>query len=249
MLSTQDLVDYSEGFYGFGNPQGKLWYIGLEEAGGKCKRVVADRLQLWKEKFASRRIVDGYEFHKQLMDCEGHSLKRLFEAESGTQATWNQLIRLQLAWNGSPNPQGAEISQYVAQNWARAASDNCLLELFPLPSPSVAEWSYSEWSDADFLRSREKYYDEFRAQRVEGIRALIQHYRPRAVIFYGRSRLPRWSEIAGFRWRDVADIRSDKPLIHQQDQTCYCVVPHPAARGTTSESFLQAGRMLRERCQ
>lgn len=248
MLDTQDLEEYSLKFYGFGNPGGKLWFIGLEEAGGKCERVVADRLHLWKHRFASAPIIDGLKFHTELMDCEGNSLKRLFEAESGTQATWNQLIRLQLAWNGSPNPQKLEISKFLAQNWAQADSDNCLLELFPLPSPSVTEWHYPRWSDADFLKSREKYHAEFRSRRVDGIRALIKEHGPKAVVFYGRTRLRCWSEIAGFRWRDVADIRSAEPLINQQGQTCYCVVSHPAARGTKSESFLKTGRMLCEKC-
>lgn len=67
-INADSLRRYSETFFGYGNSNASFWLLGIEEAGGRCPEVIGRRLELWRDRFSSAAIVDGYEFHQQLTD-------------------------------------------------------------------------------------------------------------------------------------------------------------------------------------
>jgi hypothetical protein len=252
MLNCQLLHDYAEKFFGYGSPKSKLWFIGIEEAGGRCERVVEDRLKLWSDhQFGRAPFVDGYEFHQSLRDCNGELLDRLFCDPVPPQLTWDRLIRIQLARKGAKSIEPHDVKDFRKTEWARSTSKSCLLELLPLPSPSANTWKYGEWVDqkcdsklADAFRSRSDYQSHFGETRAQAINQLIAEYRPRVVIFYG-SRMKRWSEIAGFPWRNV-DMDSAIPArFRRREDRLYAVVRHPAAQGLNGAYFQSVGERIR----
>lgn len=48
MLPDGLLTDYASNFYGFGTWCAKIWFVGIEEAGGKLESDVQARLEAWE---------------------------------------------------------------------------------------------------------------------------------------------------------------------------------------------------------
>lgn len=244
MLDTQLLLNYSLNFFGYGNPNATVWFVGLEEAGGRCEQVVSNRLKLWTERFDCNSIVDGYEFHRSLHDCTGNSLGRLFTDPVPVQKTWDRLIRLQLALQGHTSATRDDAQSRRKTEWARSTSQSCLLELFPLPSPSVKTWNYERWTSLEVFQSRPAYQSHFGAKRALAIKRLIANYRPSVVIFYG-SRWKRWSQITGFPWKQIPQGPVPHARLHHAGDTLYAVVRHPVSRGVIDTDFDCIGEHIR----
>ena len=49
MLPDTLITDYAQTFFGFGNWNAKIWFIGIEEAGGADEADVQRRLIAWAE--------------------------------------------------------------------------------------------------------------------------------------------------------------------------------------------------------
>jgi hypothetical protein len=252
MLNCQLLHDYAEKFFGYGNPNSELWFIGIEEAGGRCERVVEDRLKLWSDhQFGRAPFVDGYKFHQSLRDCNGELLDRLFHDPVPAQTTWDQLIRVQLVRKGAKSIEPHDVKDFRKTKWARSTSSSCLLELLPLPSPSVKTWNYGEWispdcdsATAELFQTQPVYQKRFGKIRAQAINQLIAEHRPRVVIFYG-SRMKRWSEIAGFPWRNVEMDSAIPARFRRRENRLYAVVRHPAAHGLNGDYFQCVGERIR----
>lgn len=253
MLNCQLLHDYAENFFGYGSPKSKLWFIGIEEAGGRCAHVVDERLKRWSDEFNRAPFVDGCEFHQTLYDCNGKPLDRLFRDPVPAQPTWDRLIRIQLARRGVKSVAPRDVNDFRKTEWARSTSNSCLLELLPLPSPSVKTWNYGEWispdcdsATAELFRTRLAYQRHFGEKRAQAIGQLIAKHRPRVVIFYG-SRMKRWSEIAGFPWRDVRMDSALPARLRRSEDRLYAVVRHPAAHGLRNKDayFQCVGERIR----
>ena len=96
-----------------------------------------------------------------------------------------KLIRLISAAEGSPTDTES-IRAYQAERLGRHDSNNCILDLLPLPSPSVQNWISGQHSSLGELRDRASYTAAVAPRRIEHIRGQIQKYRPKAVIFYSQ---------------------------------------------------------------
>jgi hypothetical protein len=236
MLDEDLLRDYCNEFFGYGNLKGKYWFIGPEEGGGRCEEVIRNRLRLWDRDFRRAPIIDCREFHCSLIGCEGRSLCDLFQDPPRRQPTWDRLIRVQLAAEGRPNITPDDVANVRVSGWGQTASDNCLLELLPLPCPSTGarEWLHHQWTKNDSVfQTRDTYEAEFFARREAGLKALIGEHKPQVLVFYGSGErwIPHWSAIAGFDWLKV------KPTIHGEsayrgifqchDKTLYVLMHHP----------------------
>jgi hypothetical protein len=108
MLNSLALNNYMESFYGYGRWSAPIWFIGIEEAGGRMESEVEQRLDVW----VSRD-------HKELEDAPTFypaSGNRAWHGERPTiQATWKQLIRLLLLARGEPDDDKAIIDYQKTQ--------------------------------------------------------------------------------------------------------------------------------------
>jgi hypothetical protein len=80
---------------------------------------------------------------------------------------------------------------YARAKLGTAGGDTLLLELFPLPSPGIADWPYPD----RFPDGREAYLAKVLPERVGLIRGMAERHRPLFVFCYGKKFWPYHREI------------------------------------------------------
>lgn len=213
MLENKQIESFADSFFGYGNLDAPLWFIGLEEGGGATIANVKARLQTWKE--LKGPTCDIADFHRAI--GEG----RLFEPGAPTQSTWRALIRSTLISQGLPASL-EDIRTYQVHQFARKDGEIACLELLPLPSPSTKEWRYDKWSSLPFLTSRLEYEKQYTPLRIAGLRALISERNPKAVVFYGAAKKDDWETICGERF-----TTNSYPRLTLNGTTNFFMLPHP----------------------
>jgi len=220
-------------FYGSGNYLGEFWFVGMEEGGGNDLDQVSKRLNAWVD-LGEEELVDIYEFHLKI------DYPQYFRDPVKLQRTWIQQARIVLASKGLPSST-PNVRAYQRDVIGRKFSETCLLELFPLPSPSLNVWNYSLWSDLPFLEDRKIYRDYCVPWRIEHIRSRIKDHKPKFVVFMGQGYSMYWQSIAG-----------QEHLFHDEGGfwvsnsmgTNYIITKHPAAHGVTNSYFETIGKYL-----
>jgi hypothetical protein len=194
MLNNVQLLDRLYNFWGLGRFESDYWFVGMEEGGGNSLDEVSKRLQVLED-FGTNGLVDNCVYHTKI----GYDFQRFFEGKIKLQFTWAKLIRTFLVMR-NPNTRYTPdyIKDFQANKWGRSDSDNCLIEIFPLPSPSAYMWNYDKWSDMPILKDRNSYKTALRKPRVDSLICKIDFYKPRLVLMYGMSDeyLGIWSEIS-----------------------------------------------------
>ena len=170
MLDDLLLEKFMNQFYGYGNLSCQLWFIGMEEGGGKSENEIAKRLLAWDAR--GRRVVEDLaEYHQAI------GISELFEPKlKKIQRTWGKLIRSILAVLNI-EPSRESIHSYQIDYWARSNGVSCLLELFPLPSPNNKDWRYDEISRLPILLDRASYQASVIRHRIEGLKNLLKLYK------------------------------------------------------------------------
>lgn len=248
MELRKELDRFIKSFYGYGNLESDIWFIGMEEGGGASLEEVKSRLKVWKA-LGEGQVVDAYEFHKKITDDKGKNFDFLFrEGNPAIQRTWRGLIKLLLSYKEEAYS-AAVIKEKQINGWGRLSSDNCLLELFPLPSPNANDFKYTEWlNDENF--TRDKYKKDIVGHRIQGIQELIKINMPKMVVFYGKAYGDKYKAIAGLNGSDLLEleITSEKSAkIFVGSPTSYVFIPHPTAHGMSDAYYQQLGKALKER--
>src|SRR5215475_5529309 len=99
-LSSELLTDYAHQFCGFGNWTAKVWFIGIEEAGGESIEEVRTRLRVWDER-GRKELENAPVFYPA---C---GLKKWHGADAKLQHTWKQLVRMLLLARGERDSEKA----------------------------------------------------------------------------------------------------------------------------------------------
>lgn len=218
MLRQNTLSAFMHDFMGYGDFNADTWFIGMEEGGGNSLEDVQTRIGTW-EKRGGRILEDCAEYHHAI--GAGH----LFDPPvRAAQRTWDWLMRAQLFSEGEPHDSAAS-KVMQGERWLRSGSKTCAIELMPLPSPNTNVWHYNKFSNDPNLRNRASYYAAIRPKRITAIRRAIEKYRPRNVVFYGKSYQAHWQQIAG-----VDFVEDDGLRIAQSGDTSFICTIHPAAQ-------------------
>jgi len=236
-LDDELLADFAHGFFGYGNLTAPVWFIGMEEGGGNTAAEISARLDAWVSH--DREPVADITSFGDAAGLEDHA--RWFAGKRPPlQSTWRQLILLQLARLGE-TCDAESARRYQRDRFARQDGNECLLELLPLPSPSVSAWHYSEWSALPWLESRAEYRRFMMGRRVEGLRELVETHRPSVVVFYGLGYIEHWRRIAD------RELKSDSSGLRRAatEATSFVAIPHPASRSWRNDDFTELGRLLR----
>jgi hypothetical protein len=227
MLDQPKISSFMDGFFGYGNLESEVWFIGMEEGGGDSLADIARRLEVWHE-LKKPSVADLFEFHNRL---------GIVEYFSGTnpklQATWKMLARYALSYEGVATD-SKSIRCFQANRLGRKNSNNCLLELLPLPSPSTNHWLYSEFTDMPELESRSQYRRIMIPRRIEQLREMIDRHKPTVVVFYGKTYEAYWMEISGSsdNWHEI-----NGGYASEFNGVSYEIRPHPAAFGVRKQHF------------
>jgi len=227
------LGKFIETFYGYGNFQGKYWFIGMEEGGGKDFKDVEKRIDIWSQR-EQKEIDDLAEYHIDIMGAWGKQL----------QGTWKKLIRIVLSAKGEENINVEDVRKYQFEELGRIGKETCLLELLPLPSPSLAHWIYKDHSLLTYLFDRVQYEKHCLENRINKISEKIKEHQPKAVVFYGTGYEYFWRKIT----KQITDIEflatSEGFLTCRNSQTVFVISQHPVAFGATNEYFHNIGKLI-----
>ena|ERR1035438_6411336 len=222
MLNSTDLQNYIDNFYGYGNFHGDYWFIGIEEDGGKVERDVQSRIDSWFNLGSINLIDNGIHHHNIGND-------KFFRPNDILQQIWDKLIVVYAILIGYNPNLTADRKEIQRADWGRIDSNNCLIKLFPLPSPNSNVWNYNNWSSLPFLSNREIYKIHIVDSRVTFIQDKIALYSPRLVLMYGDKYIQYWNRLAFpfiNEWHQER-IQNSHWKYYLQNGTLFVVTPHP----------------------
>lgn len=244
------VTDFMDTFYGYGNFQGRYWFVGMEEGCGKdWDTHVVPRFKTWEAR-GRNDLEDARDYHFTL------AIREFWEETNGRpikiQYTWRGLIKALLTAKGATISR-ENIAHLQSTSFGRTGSDTCLLELLPLPSPNVRAFAYNRLADKEkysHFQSRKVYRAHMLTERKEGavpdrktgIRNLIFNHKPRHVVFYGTSYRPEWTSLVNnAEWTSVT-----KEISHcMLGESAIWMLPHPTSRGLSGEVYPELGRRMR----
>ena len=243
-LNDNLLQQFAETFFGFGNLRHPLWFIGMEEGGGRDYWEIERRLSVWNQR--PQALVDLVEFHRKAFP-DDEKVKGFFTPTvKHLQRTWNGLIRTFLSYQGEEAIRTELVKEFQGSKLGRENINGngvALLELFPLPSPGLKDWKYKEWSSLPFLKTRDIYREKIAAIRVDGVKKLIQAHSPQVVVFYGFSYKGYWERIAGPLDEKMEGIDAYSSFSRK---THFVLMKHPVARKVNNSYFETLGKYLRK---
>jgi hypothetical protein len=237
------LIDaYIKSFLGYGNKMAKYWLIGMEEGGSDQFEKVYKDITEWKENGAKEfsDILEG----STEKNCTPDVKKYFFDNPVIIQKTWNKLIRLLLTIDHEIKDIN-EIREFQKHHLGRSDGDNSLIEFFPLPNVSIADWIYEGKTSLKFLNNRKELVREMAPVRIERIRDKIKIYKPKVVVFYSTTPayMKFWKQIVG---SDLKFENGKKYSVQVKDRVLYAVIPHPNSRGVTNSDYENLGFEIRE---
>ena len=239
MLDDSLLYEYMETFYGYGNLDGKYWFIGMEDGSNGTITEIIHRLNHWKVR--GKVTIDDLIAHHQQFGFQD-----FIGPNARLQPTWNKLIRIALS------AEGHDVHTEMVRAFQRTKlgthnGNNCILELLPLPSRSTNTWIYHQYSRIPELQSRECYRDKWMPKRAQSLQENIARHKPPYVVFYSVDPMYQvwWKKIANttteWHWIDGAQFANN-------EHTIFAITKHPVAKGVTSDYFHTIGKnLVRER--
>jgi len=235
-MLDNDLIDeFINKFYGYGNLNSDLWFVGMEEGGGNSFEEINTRLNIWSDR-GKKTVEDLVEYHFDI------GIGQFFDSNrSPIQRTWGKLILAKLS-SIDKNTDREKVRNYQINSWARENGDTCLLELLPLPSPNLNIWNYNEYSSLPYLKNRELYKQKILNSRINRISKLIKEHDPKIVVFYGREYHNYWSNIVDDH-SSWTNINFGQIIIKRN--TKYFSISHPVSRGITNDYFVQLGKLFK----
>ena len=230
------LEEFMTGFYGYGDWDAKVWFVGMEEGGGKDIAEIDKRLRTW-EQLGKNELVDVCVYLSTI------GVAKFFDLNKPVlQRTWGNLIRLLLSLQDKLPLNSNSIKGYQASEWGRSSGETCLIELYPLPSPSTRDWKYAEWSSLPCLVNRTVYHYSLFKERADFIRLKIETHKPSKVIFYGSVYNNLWEGVIRGKF---AAVESLKLWQAGNAHTDFYIIRHPVAHGLTTAYFEDIGRYIR----
>lgn len=227
-MINEQVKDYTENFYGFGDFDSDIYIIGMEEGGTELEH----RINIWK-KFKSPHLLDTYEMHKDMPSINGTLYSNYYDKEKW-QPSISPIIKgiiiPILNYNVAKKESWREFQAY---HFGRVNLNNgyktCAMELYPLPCRNEKTWLYTNIVNMN--------KDEFRKcivkKRVKSIKGFIHHHHPKFVLFYGGLTNPDfnkyWDKIAGSEvWDEqVVKVSGKSFYSHKGDKTIFVKMLHP----------------------
>ncbi|HSM70556.1 MAG TPA: hypothetical protein VK851_03350 [Anaerolineales bacterium] len=232
-LNDTLLLQFANTFYGYGNYQAPYWFLGMEEGGGNSIDEINRRFSTWEMRGAME-LEDVAEYHIAL------GFPEFFSSKSKIQNTWGKQIRFIFGVNNKPVDTEI-VRDYQRDAWGRKSSNNCIIELFPLPSPGTGDWIYGEASNLDILKDRKTYRNSFFPTRIKHIQHTIEEFQPKVICAFSFTYMNYWEVLTGGKFYEN---EKENYFSNSIGNTKIVVLQHPAARGVRSEYFYNVGRSV-----
>jgi hypothetical protein len=227
------LQTYMARFAGYGDLRAPLWFVGMEEGGGRDVAELTKRVDTWDAR-GRQRLEDLASYHRAV-DMPYH-----FDAPYPLQRTWGPLARILQSSRGASTDLSV-LREVQATQLGAHGGGAALLELLPLPAPGTVTWPYSTLAPhIPALRDRATYRATYEPARLAMLRALIHEGGPRVVICYGLGYRKAWSTLAGAPLRPIG-IADRTCYVGEGSDPMFLAVPHPVARGGKSRFWEAVG--------
>jgi hypothetical protein len=212
-------------FWGYGNLNAPYWLIGMEEG------YNAQTEDLYKRFKASENKVT----------CDVADLKidpgsySLFADGAPLNRTYKRLIQMILFKETGTIPDNETIRRFQIEHLGRNDSNNAILELMPLPSKSIdpSDWLYTE-TGIEGLSSRKDYLETYKDERIEGLRSLIEQYKPKYVICYSLSYQEDWQKLTD---KPFIEVNPRRLYLAKDRETTIAITPHSVAQGLSNKDW------------
>lgn len=240
-VDSKLVAEYISSFFGHGNLNSSIWFIGKEHGGDNDFQSKIQRFIAWDE-LGRNFTIDSIQYGKYV---EGHDK---WHRTGKIQATWGKLIQFVLAYDGLIYSKES-VSDFQIHSFGLDDSNHCILELMPLAAKSSKDWIYAEHlPNIPFLKDRKTYFAEIAPKRAQKLRYLIEQNNPKVVLFYSTDGeyLPYWNHIANTEdWKEI-EIRSGfKVKMTKENDTVFLVTPHPTRHGIRGEDFPSLARLAK----
>mgnify|MGYP006303501765 CR=1 FL=1 len=192
-------VDHLLSFIGYGNISAPIGFLGMEEAGGGFENL--------QNRLTFDQVEDLYHGHKKLGILKYHEGSRYI------QSTWRGMCLIILHLMGREISRD-EIRRFQAEELGRTHSNTFLLELMPLPKPSLDAWGYSGFLPQ--FESKDDYYQQILPKRIQHIQSLISEQSPDIVIGYGKGYWRYYRKLfpkSKFSRNKIYEIAEGKPFV------------------------------------
>lgn len=239
-LDDKILENFMNSFLGYGNFNSDFWFIGMEEGSSNSFNEINNRINNW-DIGGQKELEDVAKYHEKL------GIDYFFTEIPKNQSTWNKLIRVLLAYEGKV-PSLKEVKLYQKSHLARSNSNNCLLELFPLPARKSKDWIYSHISKIEWLSSKKEYKKHLINHRATLLREKINQYAPKLVVLYANNNEYRsyWELLSDRKFQQI-EIKNRTAFTTSNDKTLFVITDHPVSFGVTIEYFHAIGQLAKDR--
>lgn len=159
-----------EGFLGYGNLNGPIWFLGMEESTGDSDPI--------------ENLHRRGEFFHQVMDLAGAQALLgvdLPNSPSFRSPAWYWMAKIARGLAGAEDwPDTAKAKDYIRTQLGRSSGETFMTTLLPLPAAGKGRWIFG-----DLYPSRERYELEVLPARIASLHRLIRDHQPRFVFAYG----------------------------------------------------------------
>lgn len=244
------LRDYADTFRTYGDLENDVWFLGLEEGGGRSLEQAAKKICSWDDN--GRQNVSylsgpGAELDpaNPFLVAEGNKVK--------LQKTWSNQLRVLLGIQGEPLSNEA-VRNLQATGHGTAGGATCLLELFPLPCKDAGSWIYGnvpfdQQLQANDFVNKKSYYQTYLPRRIEKLKSLLLDYSPDALVCM--TWMHRNSLIAMLDSHETLSLDLPKcngnAIIGMKGNTVVVICSHPAMRfrGPRNRFYHEVGQAIR----
>lgn len=176
-------------FIGYGNPNGKYWFVGIEGAESFDKYDIIQKF--CKDLNGKRYIPDEPGFTAKVRKEKGNKYTKVYEA----------IAKIVLMHReGKQEVSIDEANNFVDHELFMESSDNFQINLFPLGKKKVNYWEerYNDWFG---FKNKKEYLSKVKEKRFPEIRTFVeskQYYNPgRIIICFGVTNLDDYKKALG----------------------------------------------------
>ena len=200
LIQEKALKHWIENFYGYGSWDARFWFVAHEEGGGDLPEEVAEKLDYFHNAYGSTSqptLCDIRELYRHVAarfdGPKANLFTDRFEYRFGTHAIQDGVSKNLIAFaHGYNNDKLPDLLDYQKKQFASPSKHHeALIRLYPLPSPHNHAWYYS-WLDFPqfpFLKSRTLYEEHLYQERLRHILENIKAHNPEVVVMYGMNNI------------------------------------------------------------
>jgi hypothetical protein len=176
---------------GFGNPRGRIWFIGKEEAGGSLAELHVR---------ATFRPIEGLRAAQERLHPVGERVNP--DVMVSSTDVWTFMSQIALRLDGNLDwAKPAVFRSYRNTRLGELDGDTFLAELLPLPRPGHDAWPYGDMLGI----GRSEYARNTIPQRRSVLTGLVATHQPSYVLCYGKGK-DNWKDFRA----TFASVRFDQ---------------------------------------